>query len=162
MSRLENGNEPVNLDENLPDAQLFSVRMVDSYFEDIVQFLSTRMALTDYKVAQKKQLVVKATDYPLIAGHLYKLGPDEVLRRCVLEHERPIILAEAHEGIAGGHYAGKATAQKILRAGLRWPTLHKDAKEYYKSCDVCQRAGKPSRRASLLWYHRETCEPFII
>jgi hypothetical protein len=36
--------------------------------------------------------------------------------------------------------------QKVLRYGLWWPTLHKDAKEYYKACDVCQRVGKPSRR----------------
>jgi hypothetical protein len=32
----------------------------------------------------------------------------------VLEHERPRILAESHEGIAGGHYTGKATMQKVL------------------------------------------------
>jgi hypothetical protein len=35
-----------------------------------------------------------------------------------MEAERPLILAEAHESIAGGHYAGKAIVQKILRAGL--------------------------------------------
>jgi hypothetical protein len=63
-----------------------------------------------------------------------------------MEHERPIILVEAHEGIVGGHYAGKATAQKILRAGLWWPTISKDAKEYCQNCDVCQRVGNPSRR----------------
>jgi hypothetical protein len=74
------------------------------------------------------------------------MGPDEILRRCVMESERPLILAEAHEGIIGGHYAGKATMQKVLRAGLWWPTLPKDAKEYYIACDVCQRVGKPSRR----------------
>lgn len=55
-------------------------------------------------------------------------------------------MTEAHGGIAGGHYAGKATAQKVLRAGLWWPTLHKDAKEYCQVCDVCQRIGKASRR----------------
>jgi hypothetical protein len=32
----------------------------------------------------------------------------------VVEHERPTILAEAHDGIAGGHYAGKAIVQKVL------------------------------------------------
>ena len=74
------------------------------------------------------------------------MGPDEILRRCVLEHEKPLILAEAHSGAAGGHYAGKATVQKILVAGLWWPTLHKDAREYCHSCDICQRTGKPSRR----------------
>jgi phosphopantetheinyl transferase (holo-ACP synthase) len=104
------------------------------------------MAPSEYTIIQKKQLVVRAADFSLIVGQLYKMGPDEILRRCVMEAERPLILAEAHEGIAGGHYAGKETMQKVLRAGLWWPTLHKDAKEYYRACDVCQRVGKPSRR----------------
>ena len=74
------------------------------------------------------------------------MGPDEILCRCVLEHENPLILAEAHSGAVGGHYAGKATAQKILTAGLWWSMIHKDAKEYFHSCNICQRTGKPSRR----------------
>jgi len=41
---------------------------------------------------------------------------------------------------------GKATAQKVLQAGLWWATHLKDAKVYATSCDVCQRVGKPSRR----------------
>jgi hypothetical protein len=57
-----------------------------------------------------------------------------------------LILAEAHEGIAGGNYVGKETMQKALRDGLWWPNLHKDVKEYYRACDVCQRVGKSSRR----------------
>jgi len=61
----------------------------------------------------------------------------------VLEHERSMILVEAHEGMAGGHYAGTEIVRKIR---LWWPTLHKDAKEYCQTCDVCQRLGKPNRR----------------
>jgi hypothetical protein len=90
--------------------------------------------------------VVKATNYQLIARNLYKLGADGILRRCVLENERPMILSEAHKGITGGHYARKVTSWKILCTGIWWPTLHKDAKEYYQAYDVCQRVGKPSRR----------------
>jgi hypothetical protein len=63
---------------------------------------------------------VKAVDYQLIAGNLYKMGADGILRRCVLEHERRVILEEAHDGIVGGHYAGRATAQNILCVGLWW------------------------------------------
>ena len=95
---------------------------------------------------QKKQLVVRAAEFTLIAGQLYKMGPDEIMRRCVLEHDKPLILAEAHAGAAGGHYVGKATAHKILTARLWWPTIHKDAREYCHSCNICQRTGKPSRR----------------
>jgi hypothetical protein len=74
------------------------------------------------------------------------MGPNEILRRCVMKVEWPLILIESHEGITGGHYAGKATAQKVLRAGLWWPTLHRDAKDYSRACDVWKRVGKPSKR----------------
>ena len=87
----------------------------------------TGTAPEGFTTQQKKQLVVKAADFTLITGQLYKLGPDEILQRYVLEHERKPILAEAHAGIAGWHYARKPTAQKILTIGLWWPTLHKDA-----------------------------------
>ena len=40
---------------------------------------------------------------------------------------------------------GKATTRKILQVRLWWPTLHKDSKEYSKSCNVCQKVGKPSQ-----------------
>jgi hypothetical protein len=63
-------------------------------------------------------LVVQDGYFSLIVGQLYNMGPDEILRICVMELERPMIMAEAHEGIAGGHYVGKSIAQKVLRAGL--------------------------------------------
>jgi hypothetical protein len=119
---------------------------LNDHFVEIVQFLSTGMAPSEYTITQKKQLVVCTAYFSLIVGQLYKVGPDEILRRCVMEVERPLILTEAHEGIVGGHYAGKETTQKILRAGLWWPTLHIDAKEYLQACDVCQRVEKLSRR----------------
>ena len=57
-----------------------------------------------------------------------------------------MILSEVHEGVVGGIYVGKERAQNILCAGLWWPTLYNDAKEFCKIFDVCQRIGKPSRR----------------
>jgi hypothetical protein len=74
------------------------------------------------------------------------MGADNILRRSILEHEGPRILEEAHEGIAGIHYAGKATMQKVLRTGLWWLTVHRDSKDYCQRCDVCQRVGKPNRQ----------------
>jgi hypothetical protein len=67
-----------------------------------------------------------------------------------MEEERPLILTKSHEGIAGGHYTGKENAQKVLRASLWWPTLHRDAKDYSRACDVCQRVGKPSKRDEMM------------
>jgi hypothetical protein len=72
--------DPRNLGDSLPDAHLFVVQMVDDYFADIMQFLSIGMAPSDMTIAQKKQLVVKAMNYQLFVGKLYKLGADGILR----------------------------------------------------------------------------------
>jgi hypothetical protein len=103
LSRLEHGEEPTILEDPLSDAQLLTIRNIDDHFTDIVQLLSIGMAPSEYTVPQKKHLVVCAADFSLIDGQLYKLGPDELLRRCAIETDRPLILAESHEGIVGGH-----------------------------------------------------------
>ena len=110
--------------------------------------------------SQKKQLVVKVSDFQVITGKLYKLGPDEILRWCILPHEQGSILEEAHAGIAGGHYGGRATARKVLRAGLWWPMLHNDAADYANSYDVFQRVSKPSRRDEMPLVPQVTLQPF--
>jgi hypothetical protein len=69
---------------------------------------------TSFNTVQKKNMVVRVVDYKLIAGHLYKMGADSTLRRCVMEHERPRILVEAQEGIAGGHYVGKGIMHRTM------------------------------------------------
>eukprot|EP00253_Pinus_taeda_P004147 PITA_04147 len=144
LSRIETREEPTNLEEGLPDVQLFGVRIANDYFADIIQFLTTGTTPKGYSTKRKKELVVRATDFSVIAEHLYNMGIDEILRRYVLEFERSSILAEAHGGVAGGHYAGRATVQRILYAELWWLTLHKDCKAYCRACDACQRTRKPS------------------
>jgi hypothetical protein len=44
LSRITNGEEPSSLEDNFPDAQLFSVQIVDEYFSDIIEFFSTRFS----------------------------------------------------------------------------------------------------------------------
>jgi hypothetical protein len=41
LSRITNGEEPMNLEDNFTDAQLFSVQVAGEYFSDIIQYLST-------------------------------------------------------------------------------------------------------------------------
>jgi hypothetical protein len=36
LSRITNGEEPTNIEDNFLDAQLFSVQIVDEYFADII------------------------------------------------------------------------------------------------------------------------------
>jgi hypothetical protein len=88
------------------------------------------------------------------------MGADSILRRYTLDHEIPRVLLEAHKGIEGFHYAGKAITQKVLRVGLWWPMIHKDLKEYCQRCDVCQRVGKPNKRDEMPLRPQVTLQEF--
>jgi hypothetical protein len=87
LSRLELGEEPISLEDCLPDAQLFSIQIANDQLQDIIHFLTTGTMPKSYTMQQKKQLVVRTIDFTLIAGQLYKLGSDEILGRYILEHE---------------------------------------------------------------------------
>ena len=68
LSHIENGEEPTNIDDGLPDAQLFRFEVTDDHYAPIVHFLSTGVAPGDMSISQKKHLVVKASDFQLIDG----------------------------------------------------------------------------------------------
>jgi len=45
LSQIETREVPTNLEEGLPDTQLYVMRIVDGHFEDIIHFLNTGTAL---------------------------------------------------------------------------------------------------------------------
>ena len=73
LSQIETCEEPTNIEDGLPDGQFLRVDMVDYYYDQIIQFLATRPTPEDLTTSQKKQLVVKTSDFQLIMGNLYKL-----------------------------------------------------------------------------------------
>jgi len=66
------------LEEGLPDAQIFMVHIVNRCFKDIIHFFTTGIAPKEYSIQQNKELVVRAVDFSVIAGYLYKMGNDEI------------------------------------------------------------------------------------
>ena len=55
-----------------------------------------------------------------------------------MEEEVPIGLWKAHEGLAEGHMGLDTIVRKVLLAGLWWPTLYNDAREWVVRCNTCQ------------------------
>lgn len=84
---------------------MFLIQITDDYFAYIIEFMVIDNAPVEYTKKQRKQVVVKATNFTIIAGQLYKLGPDQILIQYVLTHERPLILQQAHAGITGRNYS---------------------------------------------------------
>jgi len=77
---------------------------------------------------------------------LFRFCSDEVMRRCILEEEIQSVLEHCHAREVGGHFGANKTAAKILQCGFYWPTLFKDAQNFMKQCDACQRSGNISKR----------------
>ena len=68
---------------------------------------------------------------------------------CVTEAEYVRVLDQAHSGLTGGHFSADTTAKVVMMAGLWWPTLFKDAEEFVKRCDECQRVKVPIRKDNM-------------
>ena len=73
--------------------------------------------------------------------HLFRIGADQVIRRCVHGEEARQILQHCHEGPTGGHHWVTLTAIKVFDSGLYWPSIFRDAQYFVRTCDACQRAS---------------------
>nr|GEZ84210.1 hypothetical protein [Tanacetum cinerariifolium] len=71
-------------------------------------------------------------------------------------------LAADHLGPTGGHHGANLTAKKVFDAGFFWPTIYKDAYEFVKNCDSCQRQGKISQREEMPQNSIQICEIFDV
>ncbi|GJV90919.1 reverse transcriptase domain-containing protein [Tanacetum coccineum] len=91
---------------------------------------------------------------------LFKTCADQIIRRCVDGKEAFEILKACHSGPTGGHYGANFTAKKIFDAGFFWPTIYKDAYEFVKTCDACQKQGKISQRDEMPQNIIQVCEIF--
>jgi len=109
---------------------------------------------------EKRNIVRKSTPFTWIGGNPFKLGLDQILRRCVKEEEFFEILLTCHDGPYGAHFTEKRTMFKVLQAGYYWPTLHQDMKIYTSQCDRCQRMGRPTPRDKMPLQPQVTFEPF--
>eukprot|EP00253_Pinus_taeda_P025442 PITA_25442 len=76
------------------------------------------------------------------------------------EDEIPDILKACHDDPCGRHFADKRTAYKIISLGYYWPSILRDAKEYVRRCDCCQRVGKTSPSSEMPLQPQVLIEPF--
>ncbi|GJY75355.1 reverse transcriptase domain-containing protein [Tanacetum coccineum] len=72
------------------------------------------------------------------------------------------ILAHCHSGPTGGHHSANVTAKKVYESGFYWPSVFKDANEYVRRCDACQRSGNISSRNEMPQNNIQVCEVFDV
>ncbi|KAK3022624.1 hypothetical protein RJ639_045775 [Escallonia herrerae] len=107
------------------------------WMDRIIKYLSTGELPSERHEA--RNLRIKTARYALVEGTLYKKSFSLPYLRCLRPSESLYALQEVHEGICGQHLGGRTLAQKILRQGYYWPTMQKDAIEFTRRCDQCQK-----------------------
>ncbi|GKA27372.1 reverse transcriptase domain-containing protein [Tanacetum coccineum] len=83
-------------------------------------------------------------------------------KRCVAGREILKILGHCHLGPTGGHHSAKVMARKVYQSGFYWPSIFKDANEYVRRCDICQRSGNISSRNEMHQNNIQVCEVFDV
>lgn len=116
------------------------------WYADFVNDLVCNILPAEQSYTQKKKFLKDVSRYYWDEPYLYKLGIDGIYRKCVAEPEQRNILHECHSSLSGGHGSTSKMAARVLQSGLYWPTLFKDAHEFIKTCDACQRVGNISMR----------------
>ncbi|KAL0548816.1 hypothetical protein IC582_013290 [Cucumis melo] len=148
--------------EDFPDEHLFQTNLQAPWYADIVNYLVTGNFPSYFSFSQKAKLHSDAKNYFWEPPCLWKYCSDQIIRKCVPEHEYESILSFYHDHACGGHFSLKRTTQKILDSGFFWKTLFADSFSFCKSCANCQRTGSLSRRNEMPFHPVIICEVFDI
>ena len=61
---------------------------------------------------------------------------------CIHPEMTESLLEELHEEICESHTSGRSLAHKVITQGYWWPNIQREAQEYVKKCDQCQRFAR--------------------
>jgi hypothetical protein len=142
LSRISKDLSSLPLEDDLPYASLFAIDVVPTWYNHIVEFLSTQQMPLVLSKNERRKIRVNNRHFALIFGRLYRRNADGILRQCVTYQEVPSILEAYRDSVCGGHFSRRLTAQKALRSGYFWPTIFADAHKHAQCCDACQRYAR--------------------
>ena len=88
------------------------------WFADLANFKIARILPKDLNWQQKKKFLHDARFYVWDDPHLFKIGADNLLRRCATKEESKSLLWHNHNSPCGGHYSEDKTTTKVLQSGF--------------------------------------------
>nr|GEZ25124.1 reverse transcriptase domain-containing protein [Tanacetum cinerariifolium] len=107
-----------------------------TWMTELVNYLKEGILLGDEKEARKLRL--KARQYELMEGVLYKRSFLTPWLRCVGPLQVEYVMREIHEGSCSMHAGPRSAVAKAIRLRYFWPTMHKDAQDMIRKCSDCQ------------------------
>ncbi|GJT56653.1 reverse transcriptase domain-containing protein [Tanacetum coccineum] len=102
----------------------------------IIEYLKDGTIPGDRKEASK--LRIKARQYELLEGVLYRRPFLKPWLRCVRPLQAKYVIREIHEGSCNMHAGPRFVVAKAMRLEYYWPTMHRDARDMIRACNDCQ------------------------
>ncbi|GKE40372.1 reverse transcriptase domain-containing protein [Tanacetum coccineum] len=107
-----------------------------TWMTPIMEYLKDGTLPDNKKVASK--LRIKARQYELLEGVLYRRSFLKPWLRCVGPLQADYMVREIHEGSCSMHTGPRSVVAKAMRLGYYWPTMHRDTQDMIRTCNDCQ------------------------
>ncbi|GJR35043.1 reverse transcriptase domain-containing protein [Tanacetum coccineum] len=154
LSRLEKPNLGTFTEEEIadkfPDEHLMILKTKlnedEPWYADYVNYIIGKIVPPNWTPEKRRRFFSQVKNYFWDEPYVFKLCPNNVMRRCIVGNEILEILAHCHSGPTRGHHSASITGRKVYESGFFWPSIFKYVKDYVMICDTCQRFGNiPSR-----------------
>ncbi|GJT63707.1 putative nucleotidyltransferase, ribonuclease H [Tanacetum coccineum] len=134
----------------------------EPWYADFINYIVGKVVPPNWTFEKRKRFFSQVKTYFWEEPYAFKLCVDNIIRRCVAESETLEILVHCHSGPTSGHHSANVTAKKVYESGFYWPSVFKDANEYVRRCDACQRSGNISSRNEMPQNNIQVCEVFDV
>ncbi|GJV93247.1 reverse transcriptase domain-containing protein [Tanacetum coccineum] len=102
----------------------------------IHEYLVSGLLPEDLKESRK--IMVKAPQYKLIRGKLYRRSFYIPWLHCVASPQIDDIVKEVYEGSCGFKAEPQSMVVRITKQGYYWPSMHRDASKVLQDCEKCK------------------------
>ncbi|GKC72635.1 reverse transcriptase domain-containing protein [Tanacetum coccineum] len=121
----------------------------EPWYADYVNYIVGKIVPPKWTPEKRRRFFSQLKNYFWDEPYVFRLCPNNVMRRCVAGSKILEILAHCHSGPTRGHHSVWITGRKVYESGFFWPSIFKDAKDYVMRCDACQRLGNISSRSEM-------------
>ncbi|GJV10991.1 reverse transcriptase domain-containing protein [Tanacetum coccineum] len=124
--------------KSIEEKEILAIVEEEGYYwmTPLVEYLTEGTLSAETKKA--RVIKIKARQYAMINGVLYKKSFLEPWLWCVGPAQAEYVVREIHEGSCSMHSGPRSVVAKVIRSGYYWPTMHKDARNIIRTCNYCQ------------------------
>ena len=109
--------------DSFPDEQLMHIESqpispTSLWYADIANYLVTKRIPNHWFKLDKQKFFRRVVTFFWDDPYLFKYCLDQIIRRCIPDHEQQSVINFCHNLACGGHFSVKKTVVKILQSGF--------------------------------------------